>query len=110
MLGQYQAGKIEPVSVTLGELPVRAGGAQRAVVEHMRLLMGLRRAYGDDRPLPYATSVPVAAGLVPNQGAASQILRSLVRYGVIDHVGALPPLKPGLDGTKLYAPPGGVRS
>jgi len=67
--------------------------------------MGLRLAAGDDRPLPYATSMAVKAGLVADQGTASAVIRALVRFRVIDHVGRLSPLRPGLDGTKLYAPP-----
>ena len=77
------------------------------VAGHIKLLMGLRWALGDDRPLPYATSVPVRAGLVPDQRAASKALRRLTAHGVIRYVGSLPPTKPGLNGTKLYAPPGG---
>jgi hypothetical protein len=76
-----------------------------AVAEHMRLLMGLRRAMGDDRPLPYATSMAVRYGVAPNKGTASNALRALVKCGVVEHVGSLPPLRPGIDGTKLYAPP-----
>jgi hypothetical protein len=76
-----------------------------AIAEHMRLLMGLRLALGDDRPLPYATSMAVRYRVAPDKGTASKALRSLVKFGVIDEVGALPPLRKGIDGTKLYAPP-----
>jgi len=105
LISEHRAGRLQPADVKLGELPAAAGTAQRAVAEHIRWLMGLRLAFGDTRPLPYATSMAVKAGLVADQGTASAVIRALVRFGVIEHVGQLPPLRPGLDGTKLYAPP-----
>jgi hypothetical protein len=79
----------------------------RAIAAHMRLLMGLWLAMGDERPLPYATSVPVEAGIAPDKGTASKAIRTLVATGVIRYVGTLPPR--GLpNGTKLYSPPKGA--
>ena len=97
--------QLEPVEVRLGELPPGAGRVMRDIAEHMRLRMGLRLKVGDDRPLPYATSEAVRAGLAKDKPTASNAIRALVRAGVIDYVGALPPSRPGLDGTKLYSPP-----
>ena len=77
----------------------------RAIGADIALRIGLRRAVGDDRPLPYASSEAVCAGLAKDKPTASRAIRALVRAGVIEHVGQLPPLRPGLDGTKLYAPP-----
>ena len=110
LISEHRAGRLQPADVKLGELPAAAGTAQRAVADHIRWLMGLRLAVGDDRPLPYATSMAVKAGLVADQGTASAVIRALVRFRVIDYVGALRPLRPGLDGTKLYAPPGEARA
>ncbi len=105
LLAAHHEGKLQPAAIQLGELPPGAGGVMRHVAEHMRLLMGLRAAVGDDRPLPYASSMALRAGITTNQGTASSAIGSLVRAGVIDYVGSLPPQRPGLDGTKLYAPP-----
>jgi hypothetical protein len=106
-LDEYKAGRLVPVEVELGPMPPRAGGAMIAVAEHMRLLMGLRLALGDTRPLPYATSMPAQAGIPIDQGAASRVIRRLVEFGVIEYCGKLLPLRPGRDGTKMYGPPGG---
>jgi hypothetical protein len=88
----------------------RAGAVMVAVAEHMRLLMGLRLALGEDRPLPYAASMPVRAGITDDKGTASKTIRALAQCGVVEHVGSLPPLRPGIDGTKLYAPPAVART
>ena len=45
-------------------------------------LLGLRLAVGDDRPLPYASSMAVKAGLVADKRTASNALNALVRGGV----------------------------
>lgn len=100
----WRAGKLQPVPIQLGELPPHAGPVMRHIAEHLRLRMGLRLAVGDDRPLPYALSEAVNAGLATDKAAASRALAALVRARVIDHVGALQGRR-GLDGTKLYAPP-----
>ncbi|MDP1857211.1 MAG: hypothetical protein Q8K82_00990 [Gemmatimonadaceae bacterium] len=86
-------------------MPAHAGQVMRAMGAHIRLLMGLRRAAGDYRPLPYALSEAVRAGVAKDKPTASRARASLVDGKVIAHVGQLPPLRPGLDGTKLYAPP-----
>jgi len=71
----------------------------------MKLLIGLRLALGEDRPLPYAASLPVREGVVSNKGTASNAIRQLVAFGVVRYAGRLKPRRNGLDGTKLYAPP-----
>jgi hypothetical protein len=75
----------------------------------MRLLMGLRLAEGETRPLPYPASVPVAVGLTGDKIQASRILRRLVTAGVVHDAEPLKKYKRGdrlLDGTKCYAPGG----
>jgi hypothetical protein len=75
-----------------------------AVARDLRLLMGLRLAVDEHRPLPYATTLCAQRCGLRDPKQASRVLRALVRLGVIDHVGSLPARgKP--DGTKLYAPP-----
>jgi hypothetical protein len=105
----WKAGKLEPVPVQLGELPPHAGSVMRHIAEHLRLRMGLRAAVGDERPLPYALSEAVNAGIAIDKAAASRAIGALVRAKVIDHVGSLPgrlaPDGTTLSGTKLYAPP-----
>jgi hypothetical protein len=109
MLDAHARGALVPVEVELGPLPPRAGETMHAIAEHMRLLMGLRLAFGETRPLPYATSVPVEAGIVATKGEASRVIRQLVRHGVVRHAGSLPPMRPGLNGTKVYEPPKGAK-
>lgn len=95
-------GDLEPEALELGKLPPWAGRVMREVAEHMRSRFALRLAAGDDRPLPYAASEAVRAGIAPNKGSASNALNALCRAHVFEHVGSLPPIRPGLDGTKLY--------
>lgn len=102
----HDAGQLQPLHVQLGEMPPTAGPIMHSIAEHMRLRMGLRLAVGDDRPLPYATSEAVRAGLAKDKATASNAINALVRAGVVEYVGRLKPLRPGLDGTKLYTPPG----
>jgi hypothetical protein len=108
LIEAHKRGQLEPEEVTLGEIPVHAGAVARAIAEHMRLLIGLRYAANERRPLPYATSFAVACGVAQDKGTASKAIGALVRAGVVEHVGSMPPMRPGLDGTKLYAPPANV--
>jgi hypothetical protein len=103
---EWPAGRLDPVSIALGQLPARAGSVQRLIAEHVRLLLGLRQAKGEMRPVPYATSAPVRCGLAADKPSASRVLRSLVTFAVLADGGRLPPQRPGIDGTKLYGPPG----
>jgi len=101
----YERGQLVPVPVALGAMPPGAGRVMRRIAEHMRLRMGLRLAVGDSRALPYAVSQAVTAGLAKDAATASRAIRALVRAGVFEYVGSLKPLRPGRDGTKLFAPP-----
>lgn len=100
-----RSGKLEPVLVELGPLPDSAGPVMRAIAEDIRWLIGVRLAVGRPLELPYAASMAVARGIASDKGTASKALRALVELDVVRHVGVLPPQRPGLDGTKLYAPP-----
>ena len=91
-------------------MPPGAGRLMCAAAEDMRLLMGLRLAVDDDRPLPYAASFAAwRLGLGRDKRRASRVIRALVRAGVVEEVGALPRIPDGPpNGTKLYAPPAGA--
>jgi hypothetical protein len=108
LVGEWLAGDLEPHPVALGPLSPRARGVQRLIAEHVRLLLGLRVASGEWRPLPYARGVAQRAGIAADRGTAGRALRALVRDGVLIEAGTLPPLPPHRDGTKTYAPPEGA--
>lgn len=102
----YEAGELSPEPVRLGPLPSRARRLMRAAAADMALLMGLRLAVDEDRPLPYASRLAAERlGLGDDKARAHRVIRSLVRAGVVIEAGALAGRK-GLDGMKLYAPPG----
>jgi len=110
LVAGYEAGRLKPIPVQLGELPAAAGKDERRVAEDMALLIGLRLAVDDRRPLPYSTTF--AAGRMgwtakgrPDASRASKALRSLVAAGVIVHAYTLKPRPGKPDGTKTYAPP-----
>ena len=105
LLEEHRAGRLEPVPVRLGDMPARASRAMHAVAEDMALRMGLRLAVDEDRPLPYAATEVVKAGILSDPRRASRTIRRLVEAGVVLHVGALPPRRGMGYGTKLYAPP-----
>jgi hypothetical protein len=74
------------------------------VAADIRLLLGLRLAVSEDRPLPYSTGFCAERCGLRDKREASRILRQLERLGVIKCVGRMKPRgKP--DGTKLYAAP-----
>jgi hypothetical protein len=100
----WRAGQITPVPVKLGELPPDASDGMRVITKHMELLFGLRFAVDDDRPLPYAYSMAVAAG-VRSRPAAQRALARMVAAGVVVDAGELKPLPGRQYGTRLYAPP-----
>lgn len=100
----YERGKLVPAEVTLGPLPGAAGEAMRKAAADIELLIGLRLAVDDDRPLPYATSFARDRLGLCNKSHASRVLRSLVEAGVIVDAGELPKRGKG-NGTKTYAPP-----
>jgi hypothetical protein len=103
LLRAHEDGRLTPEPVGVGEMPPHAGRVMKSLSERMEFLVGLRLAVGDERPLPYAVSMAAEDAGV-DIGTASKALNALVRAEVWDHVGSLPPTKPGLDGTKLYAP------
>jgi hypothetical protein len=110
-LTDYEAGRLRPVPVRLGEFP--AGDDDRRVADDMRLLMGLRLAVGEDRPLPYSARFAawrmgwILSDGQPNAMRASRAIRRLCGAGVIFCTGTLSAHGRPY-GTKTYAPPLGV--
>jgi hypothetical protein len=104
LVGDNKRGLLEPVDVTLGELPPAASPAMRRVARDIRLLLGLRLAVDEDRPLPYATRFCAERCGLRHHTQASRVLRQLVDAGVIVPAGAMPARGKG-DGTKLYRAP-----
>ena len=104
LIRDHDAGLLEPVDVELGPLPAKASPAMRKVAADIRLLLGLRLAVDDDRPLPYSARFCAERCELHDQAHASRVLRALERDGVVRCVGRLDPRgKP--DGTKLYQAP-----
>lgn len=105
LVRDYDRGELEAVPVTLGELPAGASAAMRQVAEDVALLLGLRLAVDEDRPLPYSARLCAKrCELIRDHGHASRVLRSLERAGVIRCAGKLKPR--GMPfGTKLYRAP-----
>jgi hypothetical protein len=68
------------------------------------LLIGLRLAVDEHRPLPYSTRFCAERCGLHDQGHASRVLRALVDAGVIRYVESLEP-RGKRDGTKLYQAP-----
>jgi hypothetical protein len=99
----YLAHRLEPERVELGEMPSDATRPMVVIAEHMRVLMGLRLKAGEDRPLPYACSMAADIG-IDDKAVAWRALRRLVKAGVVDYVGNMPP-RGFREGTRLYAPP-----
>lgn len=97
---RFNAGELTPIPVQLGALPLNASVRMMKIAEHMQVLLGLRLASDDERPLPYATSMAVDAGYANHKIEASRAITKLVNAGVIEHVGELERTK-----TKLYLPP-----
>lgn len=98
-------GKMTPAKVELGPKPEGAGPVMRAIAADIEWLIGVRLAADCPLELPYAVSMAVTRGLAKDPSTASKALRKLVRLGVLRDAGTLPPQRPVLDGTKLYAPP-----
>jgi hypothetical protein len=69
------------------------------------LLIGLRLAVNEERPLPYSTRFCAERCGLRDHRQASRVLRALERVGVVECVGTLKP-KDKPDGTKLYQAPG----
>jgi hypothetical protein len=76
----------------------------RDVADDVRLLIGLRLAVDEDRPLPYSTRFCAERCGLHDQAHASRVLRQLEQAGVIASAGAMTARgKP--DGTKMYRAP-----
>ena len=105
LLEDWRAQRLDPVPVRLGEMPRHARPRHRGIAGDMALRMGLMRADGDDRPLPYACSEAVRAGHAANNRQANDAIQWLVRHGVIRGAGALRPREGVRYGTRLYRPP-----
>jgi hypothetical protein len=106
LLGEYDAGELEPVVVELGAMPGDASAKAIRVAAEMRLAMGLRARVGDRRPLPFSTPfVCERLGWGTNYRKASAAIRELEAAGVVCCVGELPPQCGRGRGTKLYASP-----
>jgi hypothetical protein len=109
LIAAYERGDLEPVDVELGEMPSYAGHAMQAAAADIALLIGLRLAVDEGRPLPYATSFAAERLGLVDKGHASRALRSLVKAGVVLYVGRLPRRPNGpREGTKLYAALSGI--
>lgn len=104
LLLAHRAGLLPPADVRLGELPRRASPAMRAVAADMRLLLGLRRAVGDGRPMLYPCGLAKRRCGLVDKSHASRTIRALERAGVIANAGALGAIG-ARDGAKLYAEP-----
>jgi hypothetical protein len=117
LVRDYEAGKLEPVDVKLGTLPpagqhardfrgraVLVTEAMHAVAADIRLLLGLRQAVDEDRPLPYSTRFCAERCGLRHHGHAGRVLRRLEAIGIVKVAGSMKPRgKP--DGTKLYEAP-----
>jgi hypothetical protein len=107
LLLAYRAGLLEPADDHLGELPPDATSDMRAVAVDMRLLLGLRRAVGEKRPLAYSCRFAAdRCGLTKE--AASRTIRALEAAGVVDCVDEAPS-RGRRRGLKLYAAPAALR-
>jgi hypothetical protein len=106
LIRDHGRGELEPVDVRLGELPESATAAMLKVAENIRLLLGLRLAVSEDRPLPYSTRFCAELCGLRDHREASRVLGQLEQAGVIQCAGKLKPR--GMPfGTKLYQAPGG---
>jgi hypothetical protein len=63
----------------------------RDVAEDIRLLIGLRLAVDEHRPLPYSTRFCAERCGLHDQAHASRVLRQLERAGVVERGGTLDP-------------------
>jgi hypothetical protein len=104
LLAEYDAGELAPEDAALGALPLDASDDMRRVAADMRLLIGLRLAVGEDRPLPYSARLAAERMGWKDPRRASRAIKRLCRAGVIDYAGSLPARGQPF-GTKTYAPP-----
>lgn len=96
LLERHRRGQLRPAHVELGPMPPDATESMVKVARDIALLIGLRLAVDDDRPLIYATSFcawrmgwATSTG-EPDKPRASRVLRKLIDAGVIEYVGTMP--------------------
>ena len=122
LVRDYEQGLLKPVPIVLGELPtvgtvasdfkgdpVIVTEAMQLVAADIRLLLGLRLAVSEDRPLPYSVRLCAERCRLRSHQEASRVLRALERLEVIRCVGKMKP-RGQPHGTKLYAAPNGGAS
>ena len=115
LVRDYEQGLLKPVEIVLGELPgvgtvatdfrgdpVVVTEAMERVAADIRLLLGLRLAVSEDRPLPYSVRFCAQRCRLRSHQEASRVLRALERLEVIRCVGTMKP-RGQPHGTKLYA-------
>lgn len=106
LLERYAQGVLMPVPVQLGAMPAGATTSMRSVAGDMALLIGLRLAVDEDRPLLYSTSFcawrmgwELASG-EPDKRRASRVINKLLGARVIQLAGEMPGT-----GTRLFCAP-----
>ena len=105
LLARHEAGLLEPRPVGLGAMPTGASESMRAVAADIALLIGLRLAVDDDRPLIYSARFcawrmgwTILSGEFDKR-RANRVINKLLEAGVIEWVGEMPKSK-----ARLYAP------
>jgi hypothetical protein len=102
----YEAGAFTPAPVELGPMRENASDVMRAVAADIAIGIGLARAAGSDRPVPYAASFCSARlGWDPKSPRARRALDALTKVEVIVCAGSLRPINGRRYGTKLYREP-----
>ena len=117
LIRDYENGRLRPVHVELGPLPATGSraeafdGRQVVVTDTMhdvaadiRLLLGLRLAVDEQKPLPYSTRFCAERCRLRDHRQASRALRSLEQLGVVECAGKLKSRGQPY-GTKTYAAP-----
>jgi hypothetical protein len=96
LLERHRQGALIPEPVALGPMPPNATHSMRRVAADISLLIGLRLAVDEDRPLVYSTSFCAwrmgwaTSTAAPDKPRASRVLRKLIESGVIECVGSMP--------------------
>jgi hypothetical protein len=106
LLARWKAGLEKPVEMTLGGMPENATDDMRRLADRIRLLLGLRRSAGEERPLPLSerfTAEQMDWG--PNRRRARRALTALCQAGVICPGEPLPPRRGQKPGTNTYDAP-----
>jgi hypothetical protein len=104
LLREHKAGRCQPVEVALPPLPATARDSTRTVLEHFRLVYGLRLSVEDDRP------VPLSARFVGKHTGLHHAVTNLALNRLCDHYGVLRRCEPlpgrNARGTHTYLPGG----